>query len=68
MSDNLQKLLAPREVAEILGISVATLAVWRCVQMYDLPWVAVGRAIRYRREDVVAFVERRTQHPGPSAA
>lgn len=56
------KLLKPKEVAEILGISVETLNVWRCTKRYPLPYVKSGRLIRYRIPDVEAFIESRTQH------
>jgi hypothetical protein len=69
MSDNLlPKLLTPREAAEMLACAASTLAVWRCTRRYDLPWILVGRAVRYRREDLLAFIERRTQQPATPAA
>ncbi|TCO73706.1 helix-turn-helix domain-containing protein [Chromatocurvus halotolerans] len=52
-------LITPGDVAELLGISQQTLAVWRCNGRYDLPYVKVGRYVRYRRDDVSAFVQRR---------
>ena len=52
--------LTPAEVANILGITVGTLAVWRCTKRYCLPFVKVGRKIFYRNEDVKAFVDART--------
>lgn len=53
-------LLKPQEVAEILGVSVTTLAIWRCTGRYTLSWVKCGRLVRYRPEDVAAFIEERT--------
>jgi predicted site-specific integrase-resolvase len=50
------RLLSPIRVAEILGVSVDTLAVWRCTQRYPLPYVKVGRKVMYRREDVERFI------------
>ena len=35
---------------------MSTLAVWRCTGRFNLPFVKVGRAVRYRREDVEAFI------------
>ena len=56
------KLLTPKEVAEILGISVETLNVWRSTKRYPLPYVKSGRLIRYRRPDVEEFINSRIQY------
>ena len=53
-------LLTTAEAAEILGVKPETLTVWRCVKRYDLPYVRVGRSIRYRQSDLEAWLERRT--------
>ena len=53
-------LLTPAQVAEILGVAVNTLAIWRSTQRYNLPWVKCGRLVRYKEEDVMAFIERQT--------
>jgi excisionase family DNA binding protein len=52
----LPKLLTPKETAAILRVSPGTLAVWRCVKRYALPFVKVGRSVRYREEDIAAFL------------
>lgn len=52
--------LNPAEVANILGVTEGTLAVWRCTKRYYLPFVKIGRKIFYRSEDVQSFVESRT--------
>jgi predicted site-specific integrase-resolvase len=54
-------LVHPRNAASILGLSEGTLAVWRSTGRYDLPYVKCGRLVRYRMEDIQAFIERRTQ-------
>lgn len=48
-------LLTPQEVANRLGVSTTTLATWRCTKRYPLPYVKVGRLVRYRQADVDAF-------------
>jgi excisionase family DNA binding protein len=53
----LPKLKTPKETAAILRVSVGTLAVWRCVKRYALPFVKVGRSVRYRETDIAAFLE-----------
>ena len=53
-------LLTPQTVAEQLAISEATLATWRCRQPRHLAWVEISpRCIRYRSEDIEAFIEKR---------
>ena len=56
-----QKLLTPAEAAEILGIKVDTLTIWRSTKRYPLPFVRVGRRIKYKAEDVLSFIEARTE-------
>jgi excisionase family DNA binding protein len=52
--------LTTEQAAEHLGVSKATLETWRCTGRYDLPFVRVGRAIRYNRADLDAFLARNT--------
>ncbi len=54
-----KKLLTKEEVSEILGITVGTLAVWRTTKRYNLPYVKSGRLVRYREQDVQAFINSR---------
>ena len=49
-------LMTPAEVAAYLGVSIETLNVWRCTKRYNLAYVKTGRLVRYRAEDVEAFV------------
>jgi excisionase family DNA binding protein len=50
-----QNLLTPQDVATRLGVSVPTLATWRCTKRYALTYVKIGRLVRYRLSDVEAF-------------
>ena len=54
-------LMSPEQVAEYLGLEVETLNVWRCTKRYDLPYSKIGRLVRYRPEDVEAFIVSRTE-------
>jgi hypothetical protein len=54
-------LLTPQDVAERLGVSVTTLATWRCTKRYPLAYVKVGRLVRYRMGDVETFEISRLQ-------
>jgi predicted site-specific integrase-resolvase len=50
-----QTLLKPQDVANRLGVSIATLATWRCTKRYALTYMKIGRLVRYRLADVEAF-------------
>lgn len=52
--------LTRKEAAEYLGITTRTLAVWACVKRYNLPYVKIGRLVKYRRSDLDIFIEKRT--------
>jgi hypothetical protein len=51
-------LLTESEAAKLLKIQPATLATWRSRGWPHLPFVRVGRCVRYRPQDIVAFIER----------
>jgi excisionase family DNA binding protein len=53
-----------QETAEILGISKSALEVWRTTGRYKLPFIKVGRNVRYRRSDVLQWLESRTRSNG----
>lgn len=55
------KLWSPEQVADVLGVSKQTLAVWRCERRYPLPYVKVGSRVRYRPSDVQQFMADRLQ-------
>jgi len=49
-------LLTPKDVAELTGLSVETLAQWRS-QKRGIPYLKVGRAVRYDPVDVQKHLE-----------
>lgn len=51
----------PRDAAKALGLKPTTLSVWRCTGRVILPYSRAGRMIRYRLDDLAAFVIARTQ-------
>ncbi len=53
-------LFNPPEAAEYLGVSRDTLAVWRSIGRYNIPFVKVGRLVKYRKSALDAFLDRRT--------
>ncbi len=52
-----QNLLTTGQLAQLLGVHQGTLRSARCRKTFDLPFVRIGRAVRYRPEDVAAFIE-----------
>ncbi len=49
-----EKLLNEHEAAELLGVKVSTLRAWR-IKGSKLPFLRLGRAIRYDPADIEAF-------------
>ncbi|MBS2007156.1 MAG: helix-turn-helix domain-containing protein [Cyanobacteria bacterium SZAS TMP-1] len=50
------ELLSRSEAASYLGVAKQTLAIWACTMRYDLPYVKVGRLVRYRKSDLDQFI------------
>ncbi len=57
-------LLTPDQVAAALGLSHRTLAAWRSSRRNPLPYVKVGSRVRYRRQDVAAWLAGRLHCSG----
>ena len=58
------KLLSAGQTAEILGLKESTLAQFRWRGDKRLPWVKLGKSIRYKLSDIEAFIERSTVGKG----
>ncbi|BBL59333.1 hypothetical protein MKFW12EY_29460 [Methylomonas koyamae] len=46
--------------AEYIGVTPRTLEVWRCTKRYQIPFIKVGRLVKYRKSALDAFLESRT--------
>lgn len=57
-------LLSPEEAATYLGIVENTLSVWRSTGRYNLPYIKVGRLVKYRIADLEEFLARNTHLKG----
>jgi helix-turn-helix protein len=57
---NPAELLDEKESARLLTIQPATLATWRSKHTQALPYVKIGRCIRYRKSDLLAFIDAQT--------
>lgn len=60
-------LLTETEAAAILTISPATLRRWRWIEKGP-QFVKIGGAVRYRRADLTAFIEKGASKAGPQVA
>ena len=58
----MQEIFTTGELADRLSISERTLIRWR-VQRVGPSWTKVGHHVRYRREDVEAWLEAHRQQP-----
>ncbi len=55
-----RRLLTRRQAAQYLDVTEGTLAVWASTKRYDLPFVKIGRNVRYRPDDLDRWLEART--------
>jgi hypothetical protein len=55
-------LLTEDEAAALLKVQPATLATWRVRGRPNLPFVRIGRCVRYRQQDIGAFIEGHLYH------
>jgi predicted DNA-binding transcriptional regulator AlpA len=52
-------LLTSEEASKQLGLkNKNTLGVWRTTKRYALPYIKVGRLVRYRQSDIEKFISR----------
>lgn len=59
-----EELLTPEQAsAHLGGVPAATLQFWRC-RGGGPRFVKIGRAVFYRRRDVVEFIEQSVREPG----
>ena len=58
-----ERLLTPSEVADRLTIAEHTLALWRTDRRH-LPYIKIGRMVRYSEDEVEAFIDRSARDVG----
>lgn len=46
------QLLTREQAADYIGVKPQTLALWACTGRYELPFIKVGRSVRYKRVDL----------------
>ena len=57
-------LVGEKEAAEILGVTPGTLQVWRSTGRYGIPFIKVGRLVRYRLSVLQGWLASRTRESG----
>jgi hypothetical protein len=62
-----RELLDEKQAAAKLDVTPGTLSVWRSTGRYALPFVKVGRKVRYRLCDLDSWLEKRTRSSGATA-
>ena len=60
-------LLDDKAAAAVLDVCPGTLSVWRSTGRYALPFLKIGRKVRYRRSDLQAWMDSRTRESGATA-
>ncbi|NLX98443.1 MAG: helix-turn-helix domain-containing protein [Rhodopirellula sp.] len=59
-ADSPDDLMTREQAAGYMQMAPQTLAVWASTGRYGLPYIRVGRSVRYRRRDLDEFMARRT--------
>ncbi|MDG1074055.1 MAG: helix-turn-helix domain-containing protein [Methylophilaceae bacterium] len=60
-------LLDEQQAAITIDVTPGTLSVWRSTGRYNLPFIKIGRKVRYRRADLEAWLTARTHANGATA-
>ena len=58
------RLVGEEEASEILDVTPGTLQVWRSTGRYSIPFVKVGRRVKYRISALESWIESRTRVSG----
>lgn len=53
-----EQLLNTVEAADYIGVRTGTLESWRVNKTYNLPYIKVGRLVKYRVSDLNDFLDR----------
>jgi len=53
-------LVTPKDAAAIMSVSVGTLAKWRSTGHPSIPYVKIGRCVRYRRAELEDYIQKYT--------
>jgi predicted site-specific integrase-resolvase len=59
-----KQLLDDKAAAQVLDVTTGTLSVWRSTGRYELPFLKIGRKVRYRHSDLLVWLEKRSRNSG----
>lgn len=62
---NSDRLLTEVQATEFLDLRPGTLCVWRSTKRHNLPFIKVGRNVRYRERDLAKWLESRISNDWP---
>ena len=49
--------LTAKQTAELTGSTFSTLNTWRCTKVVDIPYIKIGKTVRYCLKDVIAWLD-----------
>jgi excisionase family DNA binding protein len=55
-----RELLNVEQAAFFIGVTSHTLDVWRCTKRHSIPYLKVGRLVKYRKSDLESWLTSRT--------
>ncbi|MDP3424972.1 MAG: helix-turn-helix domain-containing protein [Burkholderiaceae bacterium] len=67
LEERSRSLVDDKGAGAILDVTPGTLGVWRSTGRYNLPFIKVGRNVRYRVADLEAWLEKRRRDSGATA-
>ena len=53
-------LINTEQAAAYLGVTSRTLEVWRCTKRHSIPYIKVGRLVKYRKTELDRWLARQT--------
>jgi excisionase family DNA binding protein len=62
--DDQTELLSADQAAATIDVTSGTLSVWRSTGRYGIPFIKIGRKVRYRKSDLLAWLKSRTRASG----
>lgn len=54
----MDELMTEQVAAKYLGVHKGTLSNWRSTKKVEIPYVKIGKAVRYKKSDLDFFIEK----------
>ena len=61
----MNRLMTRKEAADYLGVKARTLEIWASTGRHRIPYVRIGREVRYRKSDLDKVIDRLMVTPRP---